>query len=113
VAAPVHSLIAVTGAGADSATSVAAGANYHRGVCVMSGWSGPAGAAVLVQIEVSLDNAVWVPLPGGGLLGITGSGTFELPSQECAPFPAIAARLNVTAWPADIAGTLDGYVISN
>ena len=113
MAAPVHSLTAVTSAGAGTATSVAAGANYHRGVVVMSGWSAPAGAAVLVQIEVSLDSSVWVPLPGGGLLGVTGNGTFELPSQECAPFPAIAARLNVTAWPAGISGTLDGYVISN
>jgi hypothetical protein len=91
---------------------VAAGANYHRGVCTISNFTGS--GAIVVQVEVSLDNSVWTPLASSAAVAITGSGTWEVPSAAfCIPFPAIAARLNVTAWPAGISGTLDGYVISN
>lgn len=89
--------------GAGTAADNVTCASYHRMTVTMAGYAGS--GVVVVQLEVALDSTdVYVPVPVGAQVSLSGNMTVIAPQNGIQPYPARLVRANVLSWPSSVTG---------
>jgi hypothetical protein len=85
------SLTGATSAAPGTAITFTTVCQRHGMAVVVSGYQGSGNARI--NLEISMDDANWFPCPAGGVLVVSGNGTYYVRSQDA--FPALYARANL------------------